>query len=548
MAKIDTGTAINIKSHLSHYMEFISWARWNFDLFLDLIKPESGTINLHFDQRILIRSITRFYCTYGVFPRAYGKTYIEVLCMVLVAVFYPNSNLALTAQTKENAASILRDKYAEIMRHYPLLQNEIEGNPKFTRNAAEIIFVNGSKIDILANAQSTKGQRRTRVNVEESALLKSALFEDVIEPIPEIQRMLPNGMHDPCEMNQQINFFTTAGFRASDEYSRVLRTYRDMVDLNGKVFLGASWMLPCHYGRGSNKENMLLKMQNINPVAFAQNYSSHWVGNSDNAIVDIQKLMDCRTILFPEFENKGDGEYILGVDVARSTKAGNAISSVAVIKIKRGDDLKIKQLHLVNIYEISGNKNFEEQAVDIKRIKNAFQAKAVCIDNNGVGAGMLDVLIQQTFDPDTGEKLGCWGAMNVDVTEEKDAEKCIYALMAQKRESNNNDIIVNFMGMVMSGKLKLLVKKANEDYSLDNYDNQSEEVLPYVLTDLLIDEVANLKVRTLPSQKLTVERIITRMGKDNYSALAYGLWYAKTFEDIEYFEDDLDDILSAIIF
>lgn len=541
----ETGTSINIKKHLKDYMDFIGWARACPDLFLDLIKPAKGSINLHADQRVFMRAIMRFYSVYGVFNRGYGKTFCEVLCMILVAILYPRIHIALTAQTKENAASILKEKYLEIIKFYPLLENEVV-SAKFSKNSAEIEFANGSVIDILANAQSSKGQRRARISAEEAAQIKAELFEDVIEPIVEVPRVLPNGIADPRELNQNIAYFTTSGYRNSVAYDRALKTHMDMLDLDGKISIGSSWMLGSYYGRGSNKDQIIKKREDLNPVAFAQNYMSHWVGNSSGALVDIQKLMDCRTLNYPEFENEPGFDYVLGIDVARSLKSGNAISSVAVIKIIRDDDLKIKQLHLVNIFEISGNKNFEEQAVIIKKIKNAFEAKAVCLDNNGLGVGILDELLKQTYDPETGKRLGCWQTINADVTpEEPDAERCIYALMPQ---SDNSNIIVNFIGMVEAKKLRLLIKKNNEDYSLDSMDNQSEEVLPYVLTDLLIDEVANLKLKTLPSNKLSVERVISSMNKDNYSALAYGLWYAKTYEDAEYVKDDLDDILGAVIF
>ena len=54
-----------------------------------------------------------------------GKTHGEVLSMIVLAVLYPGITMALTAQTKANAAELLKDKYDEIMRQYPLLKNEI---------------------------------------------------------------------------------------------------------------------------------------------------------------------------------------------------------------------------------------------------------------------------------------------------------------------------------------------------------------------------------------------------------------------------------------
>ena len=40
---------------LYKYVEFCSWCRWYPDLFLDLIKPEKGSINLHSDQRVMMK-------------------------------------------------------------------------------------------------------------------------------------------------------------------------------------------------------------------------------------------------------------------------------------------------------------------------------------------------------------------------------------------------------------------------------------------------------------------------------------------------------------
>lgn len=72
MAK-ETGTSINIKKNINDYMEFISFSRFYPDMFLDLIKPKVGGLELTIDQRVLMRSIVRFNSTYGVFSRGYGK-------------------------------------------------------------------------------------------------------------------------------------------------------------------------------------------------------------------------------------------------------------------------------------------------------------------------------------------------------------------------------------------------------------------------------------------------------------------------------------------
>ena len=194
--------------------------------------------------------------------------------MYLVSIFFPGIDIAMTAQTKENAAELIRDKHNEILKHFPMLENEIDGRSKFAKGDAEIRFKSDSKVDNLGNSQSSKGQRRKRINIEEAALLNNTLFQDALKPIVEVPRYTIGklGVVDPQELNQQINFFTTSGFRGSDEYQRNIQMYNGMVNLSGEMVLGSSWFLACWYGRGSSKSQILKKKKEMSPIAFAQNY------------------------------------------------------------------------------------------------------------------------------------------------------------------------------------------------------------------------------------------------------------------------------------
>ncbi|MFR7443033.1 MAG: hypothetical protein ACLUUO_05550 [Sellimonas intestinalis] len=94
-----------------------------------------------------------------------------------------------------------------------------------------------------------------------------------------------------------------------------------MINLKGTLVLGSSWWLPCYYGRGSTKSQIFQKKQEMSSAAFAQNYESKWVGSSDGALVDVNKLLNCRTLTSPAVNyNKYEEENYIGVDVARSQK------------------------------------------------------------------------------------------------------------------------------------------------------------------------------------------------------------------------------------
>ena len=57
------------EKNLQKYIELSSWILWYPDLFIDMLKPVDGGINLHSDQRIFLRCALRFFSMYGCFPR-----------------------------------------------------------------------------------------------------------------------------------------------------------------------------------------------------------------------------------------------------------------------------------------------------------------------------------------------------------------------------------------------------------------------------------------------------------------------------------------------
>jgi ribonucleoside-diphosphate reductase alpha chain len=535
----------DFEKNIHKWKKFVQWARWYPDLFLDLITPDKGGIRLDLDQRVMLRCIMRFICVYGVFPRGYGKTMIEVLAQMLMIVFYPNLQTTMTAQTRENAAKLLKEKFPEICKFYPLLKNEIV-SAKFQKDIAEIHGSTFGKIDIMANHHSSKGARRHRMMVEESALLDNDLFENALEPIVNIPRRTvsknPSTNINPEELNGQICFFTTSGFRNSDEWHRCIKLVDSMAECKGVIFLSADWKLACYYGRGETETQIREKQKKLSPVAFAQNYESKWVGTVEGQLVDVNKLLKCRSLV--KFEDKWDGksEYILGVDVARSYSKANNQTSVSVLKLKRDNLGRVNGTSLVNLFTIAGTLNFSGQAVEVKKIKNTFNASVVVVDTNGLGIGLCDELLKENRDPITERTYECWDTINTDnLPEYENAEKCVFDL---KPQTDQNGIIVSFIDAVTSGRLRLLERKSNLDY--DGCD--TDEKIPYIQTDLLIEELCNLKTKIAKGNKLSLDKNLAKIDKDRAVSLMYALWYIKTYESNIYIESDEDEFEKYIAY
>ncbi|MCM3110026.1 hypothetical protein [Lederbergia lenta] len=552
----------SFERNFDKWLEFVQWARWHPDLWYDLIKPEKGGMRLDLDQRVFLRSMSRFISTYGVFPRGFGKTMLELMSIYHTCIWFPDITIAMSAQTRENAASISEEKHNEIIKWFPLIKNELAKSPSFTKDTVEVEFSSGGVYSVLANSQSSKGQRRRRLNVEESALLNNELFKDVLEPVVNVPRRTIGKLAtvNPYELNGMINYLTTSGYRGSDEFNRILNMLNEMAELKGKIVLGASWELPCHFGRGETRTQLLAKKNDptTSATAFAMNYESKWVGATDGALVNISKLLKIRTLNNAEIDCPRDkrgnfelNEYVFGVDVARSNSQSNNKTAIVVLKIIRSKNGVIRQIQLVNIHEPPNGMSFKEQSIIVKRMFYRYggnldltksRVKAIVVDGNVIGKGLIDRLLEDVTDPETNEELGCFDTINT--TQKPDvshAPKIVYDLTAQ---GINDDIIRTFIDYVETEKLKLLTvsdddKKKSTSIDTDSVDMEAEHARKH--TQFLIDEVSNLKLKKT-QKSITVEQVQKKIDKDRYSALVYALYYIFMFLEKEateeYSEDD----------
>lgn len=107
----------------------------------------------------------------------------------------------------------------------------------------------------------------------------------------------------------------------------------------------------------------------------------------NDALVTMSKLLNCRTLTNCELKANDGYDYVLGVDVARSDNSSNNQTSISVLKVLRRGDGRVKEVQLVNLYAISGTLDFNAQAIEIKRIKEKYNASIIVIDENGLGRG-----------------------------------------------------------------------------------------------------------------------------------------------------------------
>lgn len=546
-----------ITKHIKEFSELCSYLRWMPDIFWDLYKPESGGMTFDLHQRVMLRLLSRFPENYFCAPRGISKTQIHIMSQYHTACCFPNITLSITASTKESAVKIWKDKHDEILRFYPSFSANIK-SANFSKDSGRVEFVNGAVIDNLANSQQSKGLRRRRGGLEESALIDKDTYDDCIEPIFNIARTTMTGDIDPEELNGAINRYSTSGYKNSDEFDKILTMSRDMADLKGTFVFGSDWFIPVHFGR--QKKSVIDKARKSNLIRFKQNYLCDWVGVSDGALINISKLIKARVVTPPEMECPRDKkgnlelcEYVIGVDVARSSSESNNKTSIVVLKIIRNTSGSIRQIQLHNIINPPNGLNYEEQSIVLKRVFYKYggnleleksRVKAVVIDGNTIGQGLVEKLLEDVTDFETNEEYGAWATINTeDKSKSKDAPKILYVLKAQ---GINGDIIRTFINYVESNTLKLI--KPFDDIK-DNLpkdlkeDNLADYEAACTQVQLLIDEVANLKLKKTQNA-VTVEPVIRRIDKDRYSATVYALFYISLFLENEEDDSDYDFVFS----
>ena len=146
---------------------------------------------------------------------------------MLRCILYPGSHLFVTTGGKEQAAGILKEKQEELCKLIPGLNNELDlsrGKTKTSKDNIEIIFKNGSKLDIMAARQSSRGKRKTGGLMEECILIDQTLLNEVIIPTMNVDRRLSSGDRVESEtVNKSQIYVTTAGWKNSFAYQKLMQ-------------------------------------------------------------------------------------------------------------------------------------------------------------------------------------------------------------------------------------------------------------------------------------------------------------------------------------
>ncbi len=519
------------------------------DLYLDLIKPSDSTMDLFFYQRITLRAIMRYKDIFVTAPRAFSKSFITILGMMLQCIFMPGTKRFICAPNKNQSAQIAKEKIVEIYDKWPLLRREVIGGDisdtpgNFGKDYVTIKFRNGSQFDVVGALDSQRGGRRHGGLIDEVRDHEEQPINEIVLPLMNVSRRLPDNTVNEKEVNQQRIFMTSAGTKMSFSYDLLIDIFETSIIKPDTAFcFGCDYRVPVMHGLLDRDYINKLKMSpSYNEESFAREYLSIWSGSSEESWFNFDKLQKYRKIKNPEAHaiSRANSEqfYLLSVDVGR-------LSDQTVCCVYRVNIVKDKYYAtLVNLYVLgreSQTKTFRQQAIDLKKIIAKFSPKEVVIDTNGLGVGLGDEMIQPQYD-DLGNYYPPYGFFNDDdykKVQPKDAAQILYGIKANG--PLNSKIHGNAYSRISGGMVRFLIKEQEAKSALMATKNgqrmtteqRVKRLMPHEMTTRLFEEMANLRLkRTGAGLDIALEQINTRFPKDKYSAFAYGLWRIKELEE-----------------
>lgn len=532
--------------------QYIAFWREYPDIFVEFLCGPENKENFHlfFYQRVFLRAVMRHRYAYATFPRAYSKSFMSVLILMLRCILYPGSHLFVTTGGKEQAAGIAKEKADELCKLIPGLMNELDmsrGKTKTSKDNIELVFKCGSKLDIMAARQSSRGKRATGGLMEECILIDQSLLNEVIIPTMNVDRRLADGTrHEEETVNKSQIYVTTAGWKNSFAYEKLIQLLiQQIIEPNEAVVMGGSWRIPVMEKLLKKSFIEELKLDGTyNDSSFAREYESEWSGDTENAFFSAEKFDKYRTMLQPEYEYSGRSSktayYVIGVDVGRKDCTTEAV----VIKVTpqpQGSSLK----SIVNIYSWEAE-HFGLQAIYLKKLYYKYKARALVIDANGLGVGLVDFMVTDQEDPETGDFLPNFGVGGATYDDwEKDFKKyktgdteadAMYLIKANA--PINTEAHSYVQTQLSSGKIKFLIDENQAKVKLMSTklgqnmdaDKRAEYLKPFTLTTILKEQMMNL-VEDNEGTNIILKQSSRGIKKDKFSAFEYGLYYIKQEED-----------------
>lgn len=300
----------------------------------EVLIPSGSSFHWMFYQRIMLRQLARVPLNHDTAARGVSKTFLTVFAFFHRAIFCPGSSLAIAAPSKAQSAQIGKQTVNDLLSRFPLLWNELSGPPIGGKDYFEVRFKNGSKIEITAALDTTRGRRFDGIQVDEARDQNGNDVNGILVPTTSKIRLTAGaGKLNPFEMHQIQYYTSSASSKSSYNYEKVLDLMMKMI-INPKSawVMGLDYKVPVIEGiYPASFVQDIRSDSTTNEQMFAREYLSIFTAENDESWFNFKKLNQHRKKVNAEWEAKiGKDEkeifYLLSIDVGVKIFAHNTLN------------------------------------------------------------------------------------------------------------------------------------------------------------------------------------------------------------------------------
>lgn len=514
-------------------------------------------IRLKLFQKILL--VMMNYSNYFMFLacRGLGKTFLTAIFCCVRCILYPGTKICVASGRRKQAMEVIEKITTILMPNSANLRSEIK-NTSLSQADAFVEFHNGSRIKVVTASDTARGARANILIADEFRMISLNIIQSVLRKFLIAPRQ-PGYLDKPeykhlSERNKEI-YMSSCWYQSHWSFEKAKTYVANMVDDKRRYFVcGLPYQLAI-------KENLLSREQvedemsesDFNSVTWTMEMECLFFSDGEGGLFNYDDIEKTRTIKYPVYpadkcklndkrlhiQPKQPGEVrILSADIALMSSNVNNNDATALFLNQAKPTANNKFINNITYAENQEGLRTDEQALYIRKLVDEFDVDYLAIDAKGIGLGVLDALMSDIYDSNTGTNYGALSCCNNKELAARcmvpNAPKKIWAIQGSS-EFNSQCAL----GLRESFKQKSIRLLASEfDYEdimqeipgftkLSVADSASMK-MPFINTSLLSTELVDLQHET----KDNVIKVREKSGKrkDRYSSLSYNIYVSKQLE------------------
>lgn len=522
------------------------------------VRDYLGITNLKWFQEVILYMMNN--CVYFMYlaSRGQGKTHIFAIFCCIRCILYPGTHICVVSKTRKQAQEVL-DRIVKVFMPMSVnLQSEIS-EIVFNGQESHIEFYNGSRIFVATANDNARHYRATLLLVDEFVKVDPTIIESVLKKfLSEIRspKYLEKPEYAHLQERSRELYASSCWYESHWSFEKSITYLKNILEGRSYGMCALPYQLPI-------KEGLLIREQvedemseaTFSDVSFHMEMKALWWSDTDGGLYSHEDVERNRVLPYawyppsvvPSMQDKhmripkkgAKEKRILSADLAlmaSTNKKDNDAASIFINSLAPISQTKCMS-NIVYTENIEGMRA-DDLALMIRRRVEEYDCDYLVIDAKGLGLPIVDLLMKDMNDPQTGLIYGALDCCNNDEISARcavrGAPKKIWAVMGSA--NFNSEAALGLREAFRQGAIRLLVSEYDcEDYltKLSGYSKLSigekaDLKLPYVHTTLLGNELINLEYEAKNGIIKVQEK--SGMRKDRYSSLSYNIYVAKELE------------------